>query len=146
MLLAALIAVSFFNSTTWACHSYQTADNYRKDKAVTINDKQFSVEVPDSSEARMWGLSGRPCIGDDQAMLFVFEEAGVHCFWMKEMQFFIDIVWLDADKRIIYVKENADPASYPKHFCPPSPAKYVLEFSAGTAQRLGLASGQQLSF
>lgn len=113
---------------------------------LKISNRSFGLEIPGDAAARQRGLSGRDRLADDKAMLFVFEEAGRHCFWMKEMRFSIDIVWLDEDKRVVYIKEDADPASYPESFCPPSPAKYVLEFNAGTARQLGLAPGQQLAF
>lgn len=60
-------------------------------------------------------------------MLFVFPEAGLHRFWMKDMNFPIDIYWLGKNYEVVDVAKNVPPESYPKTFSPKSPANYVLE-------------------
>jgi uncharacterized membrane protein (UPF0127 family) len=65
---------------------------------------------------------------------------------MKDMNFPIDMVWVDANQRVVSIESDVPPASYPKTFCPDEAAKYVLEFSAGTAAQQGLSVGQKLPF
>ncbi len=106
----------------------------------------LSVEVVETPEKRTLGLSGRTEIGAD-GMLFVFEEASdQHCFWMKDMQFSIDMVWLDEEKRVVHVERGVEPASYPQTYCPVSPARYVLEVDSERSEALGLNVGEQVRF
>ncbi len=79
-------------------------------------------------------------------MLFVFEGVAVQCFWMKDMHFSIDIIWLDAEKRVVHIEKDVSPETYPRTFCPSKPAKYVIELSAGEASRSSIRPGQKLSF
>jgi uncharacterized membrane protein (UPF0127 family) len=107
----------------------------------------LSIEIVDSTEERRLGLSGRSSIGDDEGMLFVFDEAALtNCFWMKDMQFPIDMVWLDEDKKVITVIESVDPSTYPESVCPESPAKYGLELQSAQAKVLGIEPGEKLRF
>lgn len=64
-------------------------------------------------------------------MLFVFAEAEQYSFWMKDMNYPIDIVWIDANRQVVAITENATPESYPLKFTPPVPVKYVLEVRSG---------------
>jgi uncharacterized membrane protein (UPF0127 family) len=93
------------------------------------------------------GLSGRSSLSESSAMLFVFDiESDRYCFWMKDMKFDIDILWLDSKKRIVDAKYAASPSSYPEEFCPKSAARYVLELPAGQALKNGLIIGVQTKF
>jgi len=67
-------------------------------------------------------------------MLFVFPEDGKYAFWMKDMRFSIDILWLSADGRVVYMALNVSPDTYPQVFRPDVPARYVLELPAGYAK------------
>jgi uncharacterized membrane protein (UPF0127 family) len=118
---------------------YQTCDLKLAQDCVTL-------ERVDTAAAREKGLSGREDLAEDQAMLFVYEKPAIECFWMKDMKFAIDMVWVSADKKIVTMHENVTPKTYPKSFCPDEPTQYVLEFPAGTASRNGLELSQQLQF
>jgi uncharacterized membrane protein (UPF0127 family) len=113
---------------------------------LTVGHKDLRLEVADNPQSRTQGLSGRKRLPQDAGLLFVFDEPDEHCFWMKDMRFPIDIVWLDTDKRIVHIRENVDPDTFPKSFCPDQPAQYVLEFNTGTVSELGLSPGQSLAF
>jgi uncharacterized membrane protein (UPF0127 family) len=91
------------------------------------------------------GLSGRDSLADNQGMLFIFESPDQQCFWMKDMNFSIDMVFLDANKKVVRVDENVDPNSYPNTFCAYA-VKYVIEITAGKAGSLGIENGQTLNF
>lgn len=104
---------------------------------ITIEEKQFSVEIADDPEEIHTGLSERRQVGSD-GMLFVFKPARMTSFWMKDMLFPIDIVWISGGK-IIAVDKNIPP---PKPdtpddqlslYSPPSAVDHVLELPAGDA-------------
>ena len=81
-------------------------------------------------------------------MLFVFEKRIPHSFWMKNMRFPIDIIWLD-NQRIVELAENVPPpqeGESPKVMEPRLPSNFVLELESGRARALGLNVGQKLSF
>lgn len=104
------------------------------------------LETVDTPEAIRQGLSGRESLPVDHGMLFVFPAPGQHCLWMKDMQFPIDMIWLDANKKVVTVKENAQPESFPDSFCPSVPAKYVIEVNSGVARKALVSPGRQLRF
>jgi len=97
---------------------------------------------------RETGLSGRTCIDSNQAMLFVFDakDSANHCFWMKNMKFPIDILWLDSRKTNVYRVIDARPETYPSQFCPDMETQYVLEIQSGRASELKLEPGVRLNF
>lgn len=118
-----------------------------ENRAFIKTPKQLlRAEVVDTDEAREKGLSGRDGLDKNRAMLFVFDAVEKHGFWMKDMKFAIDIVWLDENKKIVSVKENAEPASYPDTFYPSEPAKYVIEVMAGRAHELEMKTSTTLSW
>lgn len=107
----------------------------------------IKLEVVSSRAEREKGLSGRDGISPKDGMLFVFESSSMkNCFWMKDMKFAIDMVFLDAEKRVVTVHEHVAPESFPQSFCPSSNATYGLELSDGNAARLGLSTGESLKF
>lgn len=91
--------------------------------------------------AREKGLSGRESLAHDRAMMFQFEISRNECFWMNDMKFNIDMIWLDTENRINAIERNVSPDTYPKNFC--HEGKSVIELAAGTADRLNLKVGDQ---
>lgn len=92
------------------------------------------------------GLSGRTTLGEDEGMLFIFPKPGRYAFWMKDMDFSIDMVWITAGKKVAGISSNLSPKSYPKTFSPPSAVQFVLEVPAGSAEKMGLKAGSIVSF
>lgn len=131
-------------------YSQRSADGcreyYRPDKVVTANKTDIKTQLANDGYEHEKGLSGKACIGDNQAMLFVFDRPGYYNFWMKDMKFPIDIVWVGADKKIIEVTDNIQPSTYPDTFASNGAPKYVLEVGAGRAAELGLSAGKSLKF
>ncbi len=104
----------------------------------------ISLETVASDEQRVQGLSGRKSMIDTQGMLFVFDKPIKSCFWMKDMNFGLDIIWLDHDKKIVQIDRGVTPESYPKNFCPGHAAQFVIEVNDGIANQAGLSVGQTL--
>src|SRR3989344_2375755 len=124
---------------------------------IKIWSAQITAEIADTPEKRARGLSGREALGKDEGMLFVFTDSAIRQFWMKDMNFSLDIIWIDENKKIIDITKNATPESYlsravypkqgrgesggPEKFSPSAPAKYVLEVSAGFADAHNIKIG-----
>jgi uncharacterized membrane protein (UPF0127 family) len=105
----------------------------------------ITVEVVNTPETRQMGLSGRTSLSDREGMLFEFDSVDTeNCFWMKDMQFSIDMVWMDDNREVVTVTSNVSPDTYPERFCPDKPAKYGLEIASGRAESLEITPGSKL--
>ena len=109
-------------------------NNGSKEQSIEILNSEgkrihINVEVADTPALRSQGLSGRGSIGDYQGMLFVFDEKGSYSFWMKDMNFPIDLIYIDEAYYIVDIIENKQPCTQQecKSFVPSVPFKYVLE-------------------
>jgi len=140
-----LLAVVFVGSDGFQAAS-SCREFYRKDKVAVVGQTKLQLEVVKKSEDRQKGLSGRTCISEGQGMLFVFEQPGYYRFWMKDMRFAIDMVWIDSSKKVLTVQANVQPKTYPKTFNSDKPALYVLEIGAGQARAYGIYSGTSIEF
>lgn len=116
--------------------------------SVTIGAIPVMVEIATTSAAVQKGLSGRAYLGRDQGMLFIFSQPDRHRFWMPDMRFPIDIIWIAGDK-VIDIDKNVsnrfDPAR-PVFFTPSSPVRYVLEVNAGFSKKYGIKIGDPVAF
>ena len=105
-----------------------------------------------SPEERAQGLSDRPSLDTDRAMLFVYEEDGPRTFWMPDMHFPLDMVWIRSDCIVDGVTADVPnpPADTPRDELPryPSsgPVRFILEINAGQAVAHGIAPGASVEF
>lgn len=108
------------------------------------------AELADTTEKRARGLMFRESLAKDRGMLFTFAEAQPWSFWMKNTRIRLDIIWLDANKKIIHVERNVPICTRTDDGCPNyqpnAPAFYVLELAAGVADELNLKQGVKLKF
>jgi len=111
---------------------------------VLSNGATVQVTIADTDDERQQGLSGMPSLQHNHGMLFIFDQSDVYRFWMKDMLFPIDIIWIDSDWRVIDITENISPDTYPELFSPQSPAQHVLEVPAGNTKQLNIVIGDQL--
>lgn len=112
---------------------------------LQLDQTMIIAEVAKSSTTRARGLSGRAALDPNQGMLFVFPTDIRPGFWMKEMNFPLDFVWLDSNRQITGLTKNIFPDSSPKLFYPPRPIRYVLEINAGLSDQIGLKIGDRLT-
>lgn len=105
-------------------------------KRVCIKDACVQVEVVDTDAARQLGLMFRENLPEDRGMLFVFETQGRYGFWMKNMKFPIDIIWIDQEKKIVDIKPDCFPCQEAcEIFSSRDKALYALEVDAGFTRR-----------
>ena len=119
---------------------------------VALGGVPFRVELAITPEERVLGLSGHPPFASDAGMLFVLERADKYSFWMKEMLFPLDIIWIDAECTVVHITRNAPPqapeqslADLPR-YGPPAPVLYVLEINAGEAESAAVTVGSTARF
>lgn len=110
-----------------------TSSNLSHSSFVKIGETTIPIELATTGAAIQKGLSGRASLAANQGMLFVFSRPDRYRFWMPDMHFPIDIIWINDDKVVDIdadVPNEFDPAR-PRFYIPSSPARYVLEVNAG---------------
>lgn len=115
-------------------------------KNVLINGQVFNVEVADNPFLLTKGLSGHAPLSPNEGMLFVFEKIGDHGIWMKDMNFSIDIVWINENNQVVHIEEAVSPKTYPKIFNSNLESLYVLEIASGEVDRINLKKGDMVEF
>jgi uncharacterized membrane protein (UPF0127 family) len=111
---------------------------------IRVGTVDMFVEVAETQQEKAKGLSARNNLPQNQGLLFLFDAPAPYQFWMKDMKFPIDILWIGPDQKIVDITEHADPASYPKTFSPQTPAQYVLETNVFFAKTYGLRVGDSV--
>ncbi len=109
-------------------------------------EKTIQIERADTLATRTQGLSGRKSLAPDTGMLFIFEKSDIYGFWMPDMYFAIDIIWIDVQKKIVHIEKNVTPESYPKIFKSTTLAQYVLEVPAGFSDQNTIEVGDEVRF
>lgn len=108
------------------------------------------AELALTTEQRVRGLMFRKNLPKDRGMLFTFGEAQRWTIWMKNTWIPLDILWLDARKRIVHIEAEVPPCHRNDNGCPQykpiRKAVFVLELAAGVAADLQLEKGTQLAF
>ena len=117
-----------------------------KAEMVRIDGNSINVAIADTPALQALGLGNRDGLQSSEGMLFVFNVDKEYAFWMKDMRFSIDMVWISAAGNIVYLEQNVSPATYPQDFVPTSPARYVLELPAGYALSHGFKVGDIVTF
>lgn len=116
--------------------------------SVTIGETVIAVELATTTEAVQKGLSGRASLGLQSGMLFVFSKPDIYRFWMPDMRFPIDIIWINGG-RVVDISENVsnefDPSA-PRFYAPIKPVRYVLEVNAGFAADNDIQIGDPVVF
>ena len=119
---------------------------------VAIGSATWPVELAITPMERGQGLSGREVLPEGTGMLFIFEEDQHLAFWMPDMNFPLDMVWIDSGCRVVDATLNApvpEPgqglADLPR-FSPNSPARFVLEINAGEFLAAGISAGERVAF
>lgn len=140
-LLVGLTGLLVIGAALWLIiHTFYTQTTVR------LGDGIFTAQIAQTNKERIKGLSGSAQLSESQAMLFVFDGDGEHPIWMKDMHYAIDIVWLDAGKKVVHMAHDIPPQSYPEKFKSNVPARYVIEFRAGTLDAKRITIGKQATF
>jgi len=102
--------------------------------SISVDDKTYSVLIADNPFEQMRGLMGRSSLGYDEGMLFIYEENRNVSFWMKNVAFPLDMIFLNQCGRVTQIHENVqahDTTVIPSVV----PVRAVLELRAGASKR-----------
>lgn len=141
-------------------HKNGTISNARLDTSLNANDilivnkKTIKLELADTENKREVGLSFRESISSDEGMLFIFGNEGKPGFWMKDMRFPVDIIWLrlatstaeteEKKFEVEFLKENVAPDTFPQIYYSDVPVSHVVEIKGGEAKRRNIKIGDNL--
>lgn len=114
---------------------------------TVINGHMFYIEIARTQKQQETGLAKYSSLTENKAMYFPFNHADYYTFWMKNMHFSIDIIFLQS-KKIVAIFPNVPPPTKDEIALPiyqsPSPADSVLEISAGLSKKYGFKAGDSM--
>jgi len=112
---------------------------------AVINGHIFRLEIADDEATRIQGLSKRPFLPEDTAMLFIYQDKDYLAFWMKDTLFPLDILFLDSNRRIVDIQTMQPKPGVPDQelrlYQSSAPAMYAIEMNSGLAEKLGFTVG-----
>ena len=119
---------------------------------LTVDGVSFDVELALDNEQASRGLSYRDSLTPGAGMLFVYPEERMRTFWMFEMRFPLDMVWIDGNCRVADISENV-PIPEPgmttsdlPFYSPSVPVRHVFEINAGESRQYGIDIGDKVVF
>jgi uncharacterized membrane protein (UPF0127 family) len=114
---------------------------------VCIKNICFLVEIPETRAQMEYGLMNREHLDSDKGMLFIFEKDGEYPFCMKNTLLPLDIIWINSNQSIVYIKKNAQPCTqdYCPSIYPRENARYVLEINGGLCDKYGINVGDKVN-
>ncbi len=116
---------------------------------LQVGESEFLVEVRDDDQERALGLSFRETLEDTEGMVFVFDSPDRPVFWMKDMLFDLDVVWI-RDGEVVGVQENVPAPTLERPIAttmvPLVEVDMVLEVPAGVVERQGISLGDEVSW
>ncbi len=127
----------------------RSATNGYRQVNVEVNGLVLIADIAATDEQKTKGLAVKNSLAENEAMLFVFDNEAQHPFWMKNMKFPIDIIWIGSDKRVVHIEHNLQPCSSEllcPTYKPDTDSLYVLETVAGFAERHGITKGTPVDF
>jgi uncharacterized protein len=125
-----------------------TATGGYKKINVTVNGVPLVADLAITGEQRTKGLAVKDSLAENESMLFYFPKANEYAFWMKDMKFPIDIIWLDTDRKVIHIEHSLEPCDSDACplYKPEGKTQYVLETVAGFAQKYNVIEGTIVEF
>jgi uncharacterized membrane protein (UPF0127 family) len=117
-------------------------------RVVMPSGAVYKLELARTPEEQQQGLMFRESLPPSSGMLFLFGEPGVHQFWMKNTMIPLDMIWLDADGKVLFVSADTPPckADPCPSYGPSAPAVNVLEIPGGMAKKENVEVGSVLKF
>ena len=111
---------------------------------VDFNGGSIKSALAITNNQKNKGLGGASGLSSGNGMLFVFDDPASRGIWMKDMNFAIDVVWVNSSGKIISIDKSVEPETYPVSFMQDN-VKFILEIPSGDADKYGLTPGQKLS-
>ena len=118
---------------------------------VKIDGIVLEVQIADTDPRRARGLMFQEQLPLDDGMLFVWDDANKRSIWMLNMQFPLDVIWIDDNSKVVFIEKNVPPCKTALEtvMCPSykggsKDAKYVLEVTAGFVEEFKITTESTL--
>jgi len=118
---------------------------------VKIDGIVLEVQIADTDPRRARGLMFQEQLPLDEGMLLVFDDANKRSIWMLNMQFPLDVIWIDDNNKVVFIEKNVPPCktaletvTCPSYKGGSKDAKYVLEVTAGFVEEFKITTESTL--
>lgn len=139
LIAGAAILITLFSLWFYSRHPLQTT--------VSVRDATFLADVAVTGKEKELGLGNRKDLPKDHGMLFVYDHKEKYPFWMKNMHFPIDIIWID-DRTIVDITKNVPVSNNPIDslpiYYPAVPVDKILEINAGLSDIYSISVGDRV--
>ncbi|HMD50211.1 MAG TPA: DUF192 domain-containing protein [Bryobacteraceae bacterium] len=133
-----------------SCDKPPDPDEFKLRDLTLPGGRVIKVETMIGTADLRRGMTYRTSLAPDHGMLFVHPKSDNYPYWMYHIMIPLDIIWIDADHKIVEMVVNAQPCKLTPDKCPQylsaRPAHYVLELPGGTAKKYNLGIGQQVTW
>jgi uncharacterized membrane protein (UPF0127 family) len=153
-----ILGASLLLGNTALSSGAEGSGNFLRDlkAVVTVNGFNLTADLAITDEQKAEGLAVKDSLKENEGMLFVYEQPSDQSFWMKDMKFPIDIIWLDSNGTVVHIEQNLQPCISVANpgvsvlncpvYTPDLEAMYVLETVAGFSQRHNIVNGTKIDF
>ncbi|MEK9200816.1 MAG: DUF192 domain-containing protein [Patescibacteria group bacterium] len=121
--------------------------SFQKEDMLSVGSSTFRVEIKDTPKERAQGLSGRTSLDEGHGMLFIFDKPDIYQFWMKDMRFPLDFVWIDNGQVVELIEDVPNPTKddlIPQIITPTQKVRQVLEIPAGSIKKFKIKVGNSV--
>ena len=128
----------------YALNADNASSSFVKIKGLTIY-----VDLAKTPDQQAKGLSIKNTLNENEGMLFIFDTPKEYSFWMKDMKFPIDIIWISPDNKIVHIEKNLPPCVFfliCTSYSPHANAKYVLEVPSNYTTKNNIGIGDRVDF
>ncbi len=111
---------------------------------VTVGGVNLITSLSTTPDAQSKGLAIRDSLNENEGMLFIFETPQKYSFWMKDMKFPIDIIWINQDGKIVHIEKNLPPCVFLlpcPSYAPKDDSLYVLEVVSNFTNKFNINVG-----
>ena len=124
-----------------------TLTTFKPTTQVRLGSGVYSLWLADNDTTRIQGLSNVDKLHLNGGLLMAYDNNDTHGIWMKDMNFPLDLIWLDNNKKVVYIVKNAPPENpVSTVYVPKDPSRYVLELPAGSVKKAGIKTGDTATF
>lgn len=117
---------------------------------IKMDDMVLEVQIADTEPRRIQGLMFQEQLPMDQGMLFVFDMPGIYSLWMLNMQFALDMIWIDENGSVVHIETDVQPCitavetvTCPSRM-PDTQALYVLEVTSGFVEMFDITTESKM--
>lgn len=149
LLISCFIAseVTFSSASDESISGSSSVDNVNTTSVVKVNNITLNVILATTPGDQSKGLAVKDSMNENEGMLFVFKNSQKHSFWMKDMKFPIDIIWVDPEGRIVHIEKNLQPCVFLlpcTSYSPENDSMYVLEVVSNFTNKYNIKLGDQI--